>query len=177
MLERTPPQFRELQEITMQTDTRDILAHATRQSESYEDYFLVDIDAHVTETSFWPEILALIDNEVIRQMGEAIAGRPGSGNVALLNNSPGILYQHVYGRIPHQQALLEKVEKKGTPSFHRAGAPLDGRARPRLSGRVPDADADARHASAGRHRGGAGRGLQQVAGRDASCRRTIASRA
>ena len=71
MLERTPPQFRELQEITMQTDTRDILAHATRQAESYEDYFLVDIDAHVTETSFWPEILASIDNDVIRQMGQA----------------------------------------------------------------------------------------------------------
>ena len=47
MLERVPQQFRELQEITMQMDTRDILAHATRQSESYEDYFLVDIDAHV----------------------------------------------------------------------------------------------------------------------------------
>ena len=89
MLERTPPQFRELQEISMQTDTRDILAHATRQSESYEDYFLVDIDAHVTETSFWPEILAMIDNEVIRHMGEAVAGRPGSGNVALLNSSAG----------------------------------------------------------------------------------------
>jgi predicted TIM-barrel fold metal-dependent hydrolase len=117
MLERLPPQFRELQEITMQTDTRDILAHATRQAEAYEDYFLVDIDAHVTETSFWPEILALIDNEVIRQMGQAIAGRPGSGNVALLNSQPGILYQHVYGRIPHQQALLEKVEKQGTHHF------------------------------------------------------------
>jgi uncharacterized protein len=117
MLERTPPQFRELNEITMQTDTRDILAHATRQAESYEDYFLVDIDAHVTETTFWPEILASIDNEVIRQMGQAIAGRPGSGNVALLNNSPGILYQHAYGRIPHQQALLEPVEKSGTHHF------------------------------------------------------------
>jgi predicted TIM-barrel fold metal-dependent hydrolase len=117
MLERVPPQFRELQEITMQTDTRDILAHATRQSESLEDYFLVDIDAHVTETSFWPEILASIDNEVIRQMGQAIAERPGSASVALLNNQPGILYQHVYGRIPHQQALLEKVEKKGSHHF------------------------------------------------------------
>src|ERR1700730_8097519 len=52
MLERTPQQFRELSEITMQTDTRDILAHATRQAENYEDYFLVDVDAHVTETSF-----------------------------------------------------------------------------------------------------------------------------
>src|SRR5205085_9371452 len=117
MLERVPPQFRELQEITMQTDTRDILAHATRQAESYEDLFLVDIDAHVTETSFWPEILAMIDNDVIRQMGQAIAGRPGSGNVALLNSQPGILYQHAYGRIPHQQALLEKVEKSGNHHF------------------------------------------------------------
>ena len=78
MLERIPPQFRELQEITMQTDTRDILAHATRQAESYEDYFLVDIDAHVSETSFWPEILALIDNDVIRHMGEADLRRPGN---------------------------------------------------------------------------------------------------
>ena len=82
MLERVPQQFRELQEITMQTDTRDILAHATRQAESHEDYFLVDIDAHVTETSFWPEILARIDNDVIRQMGEANAARPGNAEYA-----------------------------------------------------------------------------------------------
>ena len=121
MLERLPPQFRELQEITMKTDTRDILAHATRQAESLEDYFLVDIDAHVTETTFWPEILALIDNEVIRQMGHAMAGRPGSGNLALLNSQPGILYQHVHGRIPHQQALLEKVEQSGTHHFVELG--------------------------------------------------------
>jgi hypothetical protein len=93
MLERVPQQFRELQEITMQTDTRDILAHATRQSESYEDYFLVDVDAHVTETSFWPEIIASIDNDVIRQMGEGNAARPGNANQALLNNAPGIAHQ------------------------------------------------------------------------------------
>ena len=117
MLDRLPQRFRELQEITMQTDTRDILAHATRQSESHEDYFLVDMDAHVTETSFWPEILALIDNEVIRQMGEANASRPGSANHALLSHQPGILHQHLYGRIPHQQALLEPVEKKGVHRF------------------------------------------------------------
>jgi predicted TIM-barrel fold metal-dependent hydrolase len=117
MLDRVPQQFRELQEITMRTDTRDILAHATRQSESYEDYFLVDMDAHVTETSFWPEILALIDNDVIRQMGEANAARPGNANTSLLNIQPGILHQHLYGRIPHQQALLEPVEKKGVHRF------------------------------------------------------------
>src|SRR4029079_1918133 len=117
MLERTPPQFRELQEISMQTDTRDILAHATRQAESHEDYFLVDSDAHVTEPSFWPETLAMIDNDVSRQMGQANAERPGTANVSLLNNQPGILHQHAWGRIPHQQALMEKVEKKGSHHF------------------------------------------------------------
>lgn len=117
MLDRAPQQFRELQEITMQTDTRDILAHATRQSEGHEDYFLVDMDAHVTETSFWPEILALIDNDVIRQMGEANAARPGSASHALLNHQPGMLHQHLYGRIPHQQALLEPVEATGAHRF------------------------------------------------------------
>ena len=50
MQQRTAGQVKELQEITIKTDTRDILAHATRQAESLEDYFLVDIDAHVTET-------------------------------------------------------------------------------------------------------------------------------
>ena len=117
MLERVPQQFRELQEITMQTDTRDILTHATRQAEHHEDYFLVDIDAHVTETSFWPEILTRIDNDVIRQMGEANAARPGHANHALLNHQPGILHQHLYGRIPHQQALMESVETNGIHRF------------------------------------------------------------
>src|ERR1700753_2906352 len=117
MLERTPQQFRELSEITMQTDTRDILAHATRQAESHEDYFLVDMDAHVSETSFCPEILPLIDNDVIRQMGAANAARPGNENHSLLNHQPGILHQHLYGRIPHQQGLLEPTEKGDSHRF------------------------------------------------------------
>jgi len=117
MLERTPQQFRELPEITMKSDTRDILAHATKQAEGYEDYFLVDIDAHVTETTFWNEIIAGVDNEVIRQMGEAQMARPGAANTALLNVATGMLYQHVSGRIPHQQALLEPVEKGGVHHF------------------------------------------------------------
>ena len=118
MLERVPPQFRELQEITMQTDTRDILAHATRQAESYEDYFLVDIDAHVTETPFWPEIIG-----GDRQRGDPPDGRGRAGasrqrqRRAAQRRQPGMLYQHVYGRIPHQQALLETVEKNGVHHF------------------------------------------------------------
>jgi len=60
MLQRPEQMMRELPEITIKTDTRDILSHATIQAEALEDYFLVDIDAHVTETQFWPEILSLI---------------------------------------------------------------------------------------------------------------------
>src|SRR5438477_8621152 len=115
MLTRAEEKIRELQEITIKTDTRDILSHATIQAEEYEDYFLVDIDAHVTETQFWPEIIALIDNDVIRQMGQAMMSRPGV-TTALLNAQPGMLFQNVYGRIPHQLALSEAVD--GTECHH-----------------------------------------------------------
>ena len=84
---RTEAEIRELAEITVKTDTRDILSHATIQAEGIEDYFLVDIDAHVTETQFWSEIIELIDNDVIRQMGQAMAARPGTANTALLTPS------------------------------------------------------------------------------------------
>src|SRR5215475_15422639 len=106
MQQRTVKQVRELQEITIKTDTRDILSHATIQAEGLEDYFLVDIDAHVTETSFWNEIIDLIDNDVIRQMGQSMMMRPGT-TTALLNAQPGTLYQNVFGRIPHQAVLAE----------------------------------------------------------------------
>ena len=49
MLEKVKEGARELPEIGIATDTRDILSHATKQSEGYSDYFLVDVDAHVTE--------------------------------------------------------------------------------------------------------------------------------
>src|SRR5947199_7903852 len=92
MLQRSVAEIRELAEITIKTDTRDILSHATIQAEALEDYFLVDIDAHVTETQFWSEIIDLIDNDVIRQMGKAMAARPGSANTALLNTQPGVAF-------------------------------------------------------------------------------------
>jgi predicted TIM-barrel fold metal-dependent hydrolase len=113
---RADGKVRELPEITTATDTRDILSHATLQAEAMEDYFLVDIDAHVTETSFWNEIIELIDNDVIRQMGQAMASRPGV-STALLNVQPGVAYQNVYGRIPHQLALSEPVDAAGCHHF------------------------------------------------------------
>ena len=54
------------------SDTRDVLSHATRQAaRSYDDYFVVDVDAHVSGDHFWSEIIDLIDNDVLRQIGQA----------------------------------------------------------------------------------------------------------
>jgi hypothetical protein len=113
MLDKAKRPVRDLSRITTSSDTRDILSHATRQSEEFADCFLVDIDAHVTETQFWPEILALIDDDVIRHWGQAGLDRPVSRALSLLNNVPGMSYQSVYGRIPHEQARLETVADKG----------------------------------------------------------------
>jgi uncharacterized protein len=112
MLQKIKKPIRALPGIGTSTDTRDILSHATQQSEGFDDYFLVDIDAHVTETQFWPEILARIDNDVIRHWGEAGLERPVSRALSLLNNVPGMSYQSVYGRIPHEQARLEATTGK-----------------------------------------------------------------
>src|SRR5205809_6819463 len=110
MLERAAHAIEKLPEIDIRTDTRDILSHATKQARQFQDYFIVDIDAHVTETQFWSEIIELIDNDVIRQMGQAMAARPGTANTALLNSQPGVAFQNVYGRIPHQLTLAEAVD-------------------------------------------------------------------
>jgi len=97
----------ELPKITVTTDTRDILAHAVRDPES-DDYFIVDVDAHVMETAFWSEVTDRIDNDVYRHMAKAFKNRGGSPP-GLLNATAGMLYQDVSGRIPHQARLGEAV--------------------------------------------------------------------
>lgn len=101
--------IRELKEIDTTSDTRDQLRAATKQSKSYEDYFVVDIDAHVSESQFWGEIMSLVDNDVIRHMGQRM-GEKRPGNLALTNTQSGIAFQSVYGRIPHQTALREEID-------------------------------------------------------------------
>src|ERR1700724_1395835 len=105
----------ELPKITVHSDTRDILAHATKDRDAQpEDYFIVDVDAHVTETAFWSEVTDRIDNDVFRQMAKSFRDRVGSPP-GLLNAVPGMAYQDVYGRIPHQQRRGEPVPDGPTP--------------------------------------------------------------
>jgi predicted TIM-barrel fold metal-dependent hydrolase len=96
----------ELPKINTTTDTREILAHAAKEAR-LDDYFIVDVDAHVTETAFWSEVVDRMDSDVYRQMARAFKDRsPAPG---LINSAPGMLYQDVFGRIPHQQRLGEAV--------------------------------------------------------------------
>jgi predicted TIM-barrel fold metal-dependent hydrolase len=96
------PTVRELEKITSRTDTRDVLAHASKSARKLNDYFIVDIDAHVTETAFWSEITDRIDNDYLRHAAVSFRERGGSPP-GLLNVQPGMLYQDMFGRIPHGQ--------------------------------------------------------------------------
>ena len=49
-----------------------------------------------------------MDNEVYKPMARAFQDRGGSPP-GLANVTPGMLYQDVFGRIPHQQRLAEAV--------------------------------------------------------------------
>lgn len=102
MNESNQKPFREIDPITGRSDTRDVLAHATAHArDNFDDYFIVDIDAHVSEDHFWPEIIDLVENDVIRDIGQN-QYRGFAGNNALLNISPGLSLQSVGGRIGHQ---------------------------------------------------------------------------
>ena len=111
---------RDVQEITVQTDTREILANVRRDTERYglDDYFIVDVDSHHVELDTWGEVLSHIEDPVLRYNAQAIAKNwPYAGNLAMSNHAPGLTLQDVAGRIPHQAQLAEHVPPH--PTEHR----------------------------------------------------------
>jgi hypothetical protein len=72
------PAVCELEKVTNRSDTRDALAHATKSARKLRDYFIVDIDAHVTETAFWSEITDRIGNDYLRHAAQSFRERGGS---------------------------------------------------------------------------------------------------
>ena len=145
------PEVRELPKITNHSDTRDVLAAAVRQRPP-SDYLIVDVDAHVNETAFWSEITDRIDNDVLRYIAQSFRDRAGSPP-GLLERQRSAL-QDVAGRIMHQQTAggADAARAASAGAAHAARHGRDGH---RLHGGVPDPDALARHASAGRRRSGA----------------------
>src|SRR4029434_8354481 len=74
-IRETAPRITELEKISTRTDTRDYLAKAAPTAEKLKDWLVVDVDAHVNETSFWSEITERIDNEVLRYIAESFRDR------------------------------------------------------------------------------------------------------
>ncbi|HEY8578342.1 MAG TPA: amidohydrolase family protein, partial [Beijerinckiaceae bacterium] len=106
---------RELQEITVETDTRDYLFAAARQAQKqYDDYeLIVDIDAHLQEGRFWHEILHFMENDVLKST--ALGQLAGGVRTPLINMAPGMSFQALGGRVPHQAGPREAVSDPDTP--------------------------------------------------------------
>ena len=101
----------ELPKVDVMMDTRDLLAHAGKDTEKLQDYFVVDADGHISEFPFWQDIISRMDNDVYRDMARSFKDRPGSPP-GLHNAVPGLLYQDMFGRIPHQQRQGEEAPAK-----------------------------------------------------------------
>lgn len=105
------PQMLSPQEASVNTDTRDLLAHAKRDARrrNFQDWLICDIDAHHLEVVSWREVVQYIEDPVIRDqavhfMNERV-GAPPYG----LNAEFGLRYQSAGGRIPHQDGQREVV--------------------------------------------------------------------
>ncbi len=86
------------------TDSRELLARARQQADQrrFDDVFIVDIDSHVSDDRNWPEIMDYIEDPVIHDAASAFGD--GSKRGAFLNNTPGLQWQNVWGRIPTVRA-------------------------------------------------------------------------
>jgi predicted TIM-barrel fold metal-dependent hydrolase len=103
---------RPTQEITTATDTREILANAALDNEKYDldSMFIVDVDSHHVELDSWHEMLEFVEDPVIRDYGlQGMKDWPQARHLMLSNNMPGLEFQDVGGRIPHQAHLGEPV--------------------------------------------------------------------
>ena len=95
-----------------QFDTRRLLAHAQQQAEDrkYEDFMIVDVDAHHYENENYDEFLPYMENDVLRQL--TISGRKRNrSNVAPVQ----IGYQDMGGRVTrYPMRSTEKTEEGGS---------------------------------------------------------------
>ena len=76
-------------EIDVNTDTRDILARASRYAEEreFKDWLIVDVDAHHSEMASWKEVVSHIEDPVMRHTATELQKRTGS--TAGLSNHVG----------------------------------------------------------------------------------------
>ena len=100
---------RDLTPLDVNSATGDMLAHAARDKlrKKFDDMLIVDIDAHVSESAFWDEVTDFIPSDVWRYNAKSFKDR-GNAN-GLSNSQPGLLYQNVFGRVPHSGVTREQI--------------------------------------------------------------------
>lgn len=100
-----------VKEITTDTDSRDILAHARARAErDFGDVFIVDIDSHHMEAESWRDIMSYVDDEVVRfQALDHLKNRTGAPPYGL-SGDLALRYQDCGGRILHQAKRGEAVD-------------------------------------------------------------------
>lgn len=99
-------------------DTSEHLEHAARQAidRRFDDFTIVDVDAHHYETQSWPDIVKYIEDPVIRYRAEhgGPAGDPGGAPNSLLYRPPND--QSGSGRIVrYGLRSLEETPDDGAP--------------------------------------------------------------
>ncbi len=101
--------MKDLAPLTADSATADMLAHAIREKnrKKFEEFMIVDIDAHVSEAAFWDEVTDYISSDVWKYNAKSFKER-GSAN-GLSNSSPGLLYQNAFGRVPHSGITKEQL--------------------------------------------------------------------
>ncbi|MFY0610003.1 MAG: amidohydrolase family protein [Hyphomicrobiaceae bacterium] len=111
----TKSERKELPIIVAESDTKDILAKARAQADKrgLDDYFIVDVDSHIGETGVWAEVLSFLENDVMRDAVKSFGN--GTGRGAFMNDTQGLQWQNVWGRIPHGQGLKEPVSDDSIP--------------------------------------------------------------
>ena len=100
---------KDLAPLDVHSATADMLAHAVRDKNrnKFDEFLVVDIDAHVSESAFWDEVTDFIPSDVWKYNAKSFKDR-GSAN-GLSNAQPGLLYQNAFGRIPHSGITRETL--------------------------------------------------------------------
>jgi len=118
---------RQPSELTIDSRTADTLAHARRAAnrKKFDDFLIVDVDAHVRETLFWDEVTDRIPSDVWRYNAKSFKERGGAAGLS--NGQPGMNYQDQFLRVPHGTAIREKIDraKEGQPQAVLARRAMD----------------------------------------------------
>jgi uncharacterized protein len=78
-------------------NTTQLLAHAARQARqrNYDDFLIVDVDAHHYENEHMNEILPFMDNDVLKQLAMSVGAKGGRHNLLPANMG----HQDMGGRV------------------------------------------------------------------------------